>query len=160
MPRKMVTIFSVFKYSLIEMGIDYENSIRSILINAGVFLVLIFWFLNLVTGIIVESNNLSLVIICFFAAITSLFNITTYTYILCHKSKLLQLIDELETSIHGSKCLIELLNGRKDWTNSYLLHVLYISDIINPDVVNKFEKFNESFDKYHSMAGKCPVSIK
>lgn len=103
----MIRIFSVLKCSLHEMGICYNNEQNpyfNLAKNVVVLTIFGVWLVLMFIATIV-SDNLSVKISCFFVFITCLFIITIYVYILCNKSKLFNLVDELEKSINESKLL-------------------------------------------------------
>lgn len=108
-PKKMMKIFKELKSSLLDMGICHWNKQNANLIltkNIVVSSILGLWCACLFSGTIAsEISNVR--ITCFLVFTTCLFNITSYAYILCHKSDLMDLTDEFEASINESKILVQ-----------------------------------------------------
>ena len=151
----MVLIFGVLKSSLLEMGISQNNKLNrysSLAKNLVVFSILGLFSICMFTATIV-IDDLRVIIPCFFVLTTCLFTITIYTYVLCNISKLLKLIEDVEVSIHKSKHSLFLIIKKKKINKFH-----FLKEITNPPTVEKIEDFNQSIDKWHSIAIKFPVS--
>lgn len=108
----MINIFNVLKSSLLGMGNCHRNGQNSHKIhrkNVVVLSILGVWCVWLFTGAI-ASEILNVKITCFLVFTTCAFNITSYAYILCHKSNLMDLIDDFEASINESNIFISKNN--------------------------------------------------
>lgn len=103
----MIRIFGVFKTSLLAMGISQGNE-QSLVASLGkrIFVVSIMgsWVVCMFTGAIV-SDDLNVIIESFIFGMNCLSPLVIYTYFVYYKSKLFDLIDNIERCLNASKMI-------------------------------------------------------
>lgn len=102
-------IFGVLRKTWLKLGICHSHEQTptfSRTINVTVILILITCHVTAFISIVLEykNKNWKVVFGSFFVTMSGLFNTISYLYFVCQKPKLLNFIDDLEKTVHESKC--------------------------------------------------------